>query len=148
MQKVRSTLNNLQRTSTRKWLGNFGGVLLLLLAAAIIGHSFESFIPVTLGVWLLLVLGAMAVWEKTDDRGPGEWLLITAVAVVLTAISFFLDCLVGGLLNPEKGWIEAGTQTLGFLFTLFGIGTVICCLAGALRAWILLTGSEPAKHEL
>jgi hypothetical protein len=141
-------MDDAQKKFIRKWLANLSAAVLLLLASAIVGHFFESFILVTLGVWLLSLLGAMAIWEKTDGRGPREWLLMTAVAVVMTMISFLLDCLVGGLLNPEKGWIEAGTQTLGFLFTLFGVGTVICCLAGALRAWILLSGNEIAEHKV
>lgn len=124
-----------------KWLANGAGWAVLYGAAASVGLFFENFAVASLLIWGLLAILSLFLWEHSGVSGAKEWLIFSAVGLVVTTLSFALDCVVGKYLHPERGWVEAGVHTLGFLFTLLGVGVTACGVAGALRAWVL-SGSE------
>jgi hypothetical protein len=124
-------------------------LLALYVPAAMGALFFETFLLSSLFIWFLLVVTALLIWSKIDAKGIQDWLWIAAAGAGLTAVSFLLDCAIGKFLHPELGFVEAGVQSLGFLFTLLFGAVAISAALGAARSWIacrLTQSLAPPRH--
>ena len=106
-----------------------------------VGLACVFLVPVSFYFWF----GAGE--KKLGNPSAGGWLAMSALAVVIAGISWITDCGLGALFHPRMSFCGAGTQGLGFLFTVAAGGASVVCLASAIRSGILtiLTRSRREK---
>ena len=103
----------------------------------------------TLGILAVSVLTGLALyfWHKEPPMehlsSPGEWALAIPISVLIGAVSFGIDVLVGLISNPNLPPIKAGTRAgspFGFVLTVMICpGFTMLAVAGLLRALLLRT---------
>ena len=77
----------------------------------------------------------MAEPEKSP-RSPAEWLGVVGFSILLGAVFFGIDVLIGSQFHPSSSLLEAATQAggpFGFMFTLIVCpGITVYALGGFL----------------
>jgi hypothetical protein len=91
---------------------------------------------------LLLIPMSLYYWNgrggvKLGISSAAQWLGVFVGGIVLTSVSFLIDCGTGFLFHSGTSSCEAGTHGLGFMFTLAGAGLTIVAGAGAIRAVVI-----------
>lgn len=102
---------------------------------------------VILGMLAFIVLTGLALyfWHKNPPMehlsSPREWALAIPMSVVIGALSFGIDVVVGLIIHPRLSPIEAGTKAgspFGFPLTVMICpGFTMLAVAGLLRASLL-----------
>jgi hypothetical protein len=99
--------------------------------------SADMSLAAWLGLFSIVAMVALASWHST--KAPQKslgWLQIIAASVVLGAISFAVDILIGHLDHPNLPLIEAGAEApFGFFLTLvFCPGMTVIAVAALVRS--------------
>jgi len=111
----------------------------------------------TLGILAVSVLTGLALyfWHKEPPMehlsSPGEWALAIPMSVLIGAVSFGIDVLVGLISNPNLPPIKAGTKAgspFGFVLTVMICpGFTMLAVAGLLRALVLRTDAAGTSQR-
>lgn len=96
--------------------------------------------------YILLACGAMYLWhtKKTTERisEPSEWIAMVGGSLVMGAISFGIDMMIGSMthrdLSPIQAAMHAGSP-FGFPLTVFLWGFTQVATAGFIRSFLLGT---------
>jgi hypothetical protein len=105
--------------------------------------AFESRLAWGVVAYGLLACGAMYMWHarkiKEMISEPGEWAATIGGSVVLGALSFGVDVMLGAKNNPGLSLLETATKSgspLGFPLTvLLCPGLTVVAIAGLIRSF-------------
>jgi hypothetical protein len=97
----------------------------------------------------ILAAGALYMWHKNEMAGkisaPNAWAAIIGASLLLGALSFGVDMILGSFQNPGLSPIEAGTKVgspFGFMLTvLLCPGLTMVAVAGLVRSFLPRTGT-------
>lgn len=141
----------MQNGASNRWSVASDGVGLLTLGVQLY-LLFSWLLPdrgsrVTWSGLAFVVLAALALytWHKDPPLKypcePGEWAAAIVASVLMGAVSFGIDTVVGLINNPKLSPTEAGTKVggpFGFPLTLMLCpGLTMVAIAGLLRAFLL-----------
>jgi len=111
----------------------------------------------TVGILAVIVLTGLALyfWHKEPPMAllssPRDWALAVTTSVVMGALSFGIDVLVGSINNPNLPLIKAGTRAgspFGFPLTVVICpGFTVLAVAGLLRALLLRTDAARTSQS-
>lgn len=105
--------------------------------------------------YLVLATVALYFWHKEPPAKhitePSEWAAAIVASVLMGAVSFGIDMIVGLISNPKLSPVEAGTKAgspFGFPLTVMLCpGFTMIAIAGLLRALLLRTGATSAGQS-
>lgn len=133
-----------QYTSEGLSLFLVGGILLFLTHVISIHSLHLSLNPDGLIIWvpLFLVVSLTSLHFWRDDKMPKEpWMLfmIGLGGVLMCAVMFGVDSMIGQSIHPELPWFDAATKSpsaFGIVFTVGCALTIPISFLGAVRALI------------
>lgn len=153
----------MENVASNRWSLISDGVGMLIIGVQVyllVGWLLPDDSRVIWGSLAFIVLAPLALylWHKEPPAKhlstPSEWAMAIVVSVVVAAVSFGIDVVVGLIDNPKLSPIEAGTRAgspFGFPLTVMLCpGFTMLAIAGLLRALLLRNGATPAapNHKL